>query len=791
MWEAGVVVTAAARPSGTVSFLFTDVEDSTRLWEQATEAMAAALERHDEILRMAIADHGGYVFSTAGDAFAAAFQGHSDAVAAAIVAQEHLAAEPWPDPAVIRVRMGIHTGSAQERDGDYFGPALNLAGRLMSAGHGGQILLSAATSELMGGQTTTSLGVHRLKDLSSPQEIFDVTPSGLTRSFPPLRTLDVHAHNLPIVGDDLVGRENDRELVDQLLGRERLITVVGVGGIGKTRFALDVAAGNLHDYPDGVWLCQLAPIGDAEMVADAVADVLGTRQHPGQSMVDSVATFCSRRELLLVLDNCEHVLDAAADLAEAIASVAPEARILATSREALGSPGEVTYPLRSLAVGGASNPAIELFLRRAAAVAPDRSWTDAESAAIEAICRRLDGIPLAIELAATAIRSQTPVEIKARLDDAFRSLRGGRRSLERHRTLEATIDWSYASLTESARVLFERLAVFAGSGDLAAIEAICSDNHLPAGQILGVLDDLVAKSLVIAEPAADASTRYRLLEPLRQYTEDRLHHAGVAARLHDAHLAHYTAWVEAWDVALDGPATALQVALDLEFPNARSAVLWAVTTGDADRACRIVVALRSAQESWRRLEVGAWAARVLEMDGAEAHPLAPEVAGVCGVGCWWRNALDEWDDVVERAQRLEHFDLRRPWHAVVLSSYATLRKGDVAEGNSLMDGTEARSTKEQVLKAWVGVQNRHGSEASRRAMAALDDLVAHTGSVLIELRTGAARGLFDLPEDFEGSLAGVAAHRADRPSDRRDHVGPLAPVLARARRRRTGRRRAR
>jgi class 3 adenylate cyclase len=324
-------------PSGTVTFLFTDVEGSTRLWQDEPHTMRVALERHDEILRIAIAAHGGYVFTTAGDSFAAAFQDHLSAASAASAAQTALGLEVWPAEAPISVRMGVHTGDAWERDGDYFGPTLSVAARMMNAGHGGQVLVSAATNGLLHDVPTRSLGVHRLRDLSEPQEIFEL--GGRDVEFLPLRTLDRVRHNLPVVADVLLGREETVEEIVTAIVDHPVATIVGVGGIGKTRLALEVAARSTSRFADGVWLCELAPVGDEAAVAQVVADAIGTRQWPKLPMVDSVAEFCRHRKMLMVIDNCEHVLDAAAELIETVVAAAPGVRLLATSREGLGCAG--------------------------------------------------------------------------------------------------------------------------------------------------------------------------------------------------------------------------------------------------------------------------------------------------------------------------------------------------------------------------------------------------------------------------------------------------------------------
>jgi predicted ATPase len=384
-----------------------------------------------------------------------------------------------------------------------------------------------------------------------------------------------------------------------------LVTVVGVGGIGKTCLELTVAANLAERFDSGVWFCDLAPVSDTDAVVHVVAGAVGARQRPGRSMLESLAEFCRDREMLVVLDNCEHVLDHAADLVEKVTANAPGVTFVATSREGLGLRAEIIYPLGSLEVVGRRSPASGLFVESATRVDPTRIWSEVEGAAIEQICRRLDGIPLAIELAAARTRSMTPVETENRLDDAFHTLHGGRRSIDRHRTLEAAIEWSYQALDEPEQLLFDRLAVFAGSCDIDALEAVCADDDLiDITDAMDLLDELVSKSLVATEQTLWGTTRYRLLEPLRQFAEDRLSHRGQQPAAQSRHLAHYTKWAEAWNADVWAPGTQLLERLEVDFANLRSAVGWAIETSDSDKALRLVQGMGAAQLAWERLEAG-------------------------------------------------------------------------------------------------------------------------------------------------------------------------------------------
>jgi len=520
-----------AVPSGTVTFLFTDIEGSTRLWDAAPDAMRSALHRHDEIVRAAVESHGGYVFATGGDGFAVAFARAGDAVGSARDAQVGLAAEPWPDGLSLRVRMALHTGEAEERDGDYFGTAVNRTARLMALARGGQVLCSELTAGLARGAVElVDLGEHRLRDLSAPQRVFQV---GSGR-FLPLRSPDLVPSNLPVTLTELIGREADIDEVIGLVGHHRLVTLTGVGGVGKTRLALAVAAAAGSGFPDGAWLVELAAVGVAEDVPAAVASAMGA---PLLAPV-ALARYLGERRSLVVLDNCEHVLDEAAALVEAALVAGPEPVVLATSREPLGVPGELVWRVRSLGVpdqdagmaDASESDAVRLFVERAATGGNRFVLDEANVAAVVGICRRLDGIPLAIELAAARAAGMPVVEIAARLGERFRLLSGGsRRAQERHRTLQAAVAWSHDLLSDDERVVFRRVSVFPASFELGAAEAVVAD---PSIDTVDCLVRLVERSMVSYEPAEG---RYRLLETLRQFGADRLAEMDEADDTRDFH----------------------------------------------------------------------------------------------------------------------------------------------------------------------------------------------------------------------------------------------------------------
>ena len=425
-------------PTGTVTFLFTDIEGSTRLWDVAPDSMRTALECHDSVMRGAIARHRGVVFSTGGDGFAAAFARAAGAVAAATDAQEQLASGPWPTDAPIRVRMGLHTGEVVERDGDYFGTPVNQAARLMALGHGGQVLCSAVTAGLLGADATlVDLGEYRLRDVSAPQRVFQVGPG----AFPAPRALEELPGNLRAPPTSFVGRAAELAEVVALVRAHRLVRLTGVGGVGKTRLALEAACALADEFPEGVWVVELGPVGDPAAVPDAVATTLGIVQQPGLTMAESVAAALAGRRRLLVVDNCEHVLDAAAEVIEIVLARSPTPKVIATSREGLRAADEHLWPVPSLEVrSGIGSDAAALFVERALAVAPafDAKAQQDQSAVVE-ICQRLDGIPLAIELAASRMMSMSPAEVRDRLGDRFRLLAGPRRGLERHQTLRHAV----------------------------------------------------------------------------------------------------------------------------------------------------------------------------------------------------------------------------------------------------------------------------------------------------------------------------------------------------------------
>ena len=594
------------------TFLFTDIEGSSKLWESAPEQMKLALQRHHAILQEVIASNGGSVFQIVGDAFCAAFLSAPSAISAAVIAQRSLHEEQWDLPFPIRVRMGIHTGegepmSADSSIGGYASnQTLNRVARILKAAHGGQILVSLVTKELLkdslpANMELRDMGKHYLKNLIRPEHLFELNVEGLPSDFPPLNTLNTLPNNLPAQLTSFIGRVLELAEVKQLLTRTPLLTVTGPGGTGKTRFSLQLAAEvlDMKQFTDGVWLVELAPLADPTLVAQTVASTLGLREQPGRTILDTLVDYLRGKNLLLILDNCEHLIEACAQLANALLRAAPHLKILATSREALRITGETAYHLPSLPLPDsqaaslealAQNDCVRLFVDRALAAYPPFRLKEKNAPAIAEICLQLDGIPLAIELAAAHTKVFPPKQIAARLDDRFRLLTGGSRAeLPRHQTLRALIDWSYDLLSEAERALLWRLSIFAGGWSFEAAQAVCGKGI--DTEVLDLLMQLVNKSLVAVEEELEEG-RYHLLETIRQYARDKLFESGEAEQVRDRHLEYFLHYAEAAEPKLR---SAEQLAwlerVETEHDNLRSALAWSLESGSSERAQRLTGAL--------------------------------------------------------------------------------------------------------------------------------------------------------------------------------------------------------
>jgi predicted ATPase/class 3 adenylate cyclase len=679
-------------PAGTVTFLFSDLAGSTRLWEEQPEAMPGALACHDEILRDAVESAGGWVVKTTGDGVHAVFGTAGDAVVAAAAGQRRLGEERWGETGPLRVRVGIHTGEAERRGGDYFGPTLNRAARLMAAAHGGQVVVSHATEEVLRdslpeGMGLVDLGEHRLRDLSRPERVFQLVGVGLESQFGPLRTLEAFPGNLPLQLTSFVGRADDLDDVAEALTLARVVTLTGVGGVGKTRLALQVAAEVLPRHPDGAWLIELGPVEEPDAVVEAVAATLGIQQHPGRSLAQSVVETLRTKRLLLVVDNCEHVLDASAELVDSIVRICPDVTVLATSREALDVSGERAKRVRSLPVPRservdlelvAASPAVQLFVDRAREVRDGFVLDASVATPVAQICDRLDGIPLAIELAAARVASLQPADIAARLDERFRLLTGGRRTaVERHHTLRATVDWSYELLSEAEQAAFARLGVFAGGFTLEAAEQVIVGDGREAGEVLDLLEGLVARSMVALDESTP-TTRYELLETMRQYARERLE-VGDADGWRRRHAQYFAELAESCGLVMRGPEEmTARAQLTRELDNLRTAVTWSLDSsvpGDVVSALRSIAAIAPEADAHHHMGVGGWALRAAPR-AAEGSP-GQRAAVLSGAAIC---ALQAGDN--DRGRALANEALRdgapveSPWPYLPFTALATAESND-------------------------------------------------------------------------------------------------------------------
>jgi len=602
-------------PSGTLTYLLTDVEASTELWEHEPDSMREALARHDALIETEAEGHRGTLVRPRGegDSRFAVFPRATDAVTAACAIQQRLQVEPWRTSRPLRVRMALHTGEADLRDGDYYGSAVNRCARLRALAHGGQILLSATTARLVqegitGETGLRDLGQHHLKDLQQPEQVFQLTHPTLAADFPALRSLESLPNNLPIQLTSFIGREKEMAEVKRHLAEARLLTLTGSGGAGKTRLALQVAADVLDSYPDGTWLVELASVTDGALMPQAVASALKVAEAQGNSITTTLLNWLAGKRLLLLLDNCEHLIQPSAELVEALLRASPTLWVLATSREALAIAGETAWLVPSLALTdtasleapgadvktlAAQSEAVRLFIDRAVASQPSFTLTDRNAAAVAQICRRLDGIPLAIELAAARVKALSAEQISARLDDRFRFLTGGSRTaVPRQQTLQALIDWSYSLLTDPERLLLRRLSVFLGGWTLPAAEVVCAGDGLESSEVLDLLSQLLNKSLVAAE-TLEGESRYRLLETIRQYARGKLFDSGETPRVADRHLDYFLRFAEKAEQYFSGSEQLAWLdRLQTEHDNLRAAIEWSRSgTAETAASLRLVGAL--------------------------------------------------------------------------------------------------------------------------------------------------------------------------------------------------------
>ena len=625
-----------ALPSGTITLLFTDIEGSTQLWEHSPDAMNLALARHDVLLKQAIEDQGGYVFKTVGDAFCAAFSDPADALEAILTAQRSLAAEPWPaEIGAIRVRAALHTGVAEERDGDYFGPPVNRVARLLSAGHGGQTLITMATQSLVQDHlppqaTLVDLGSHRLKDLFRPEQIFQVNAPDLPAEFAPLKTLDTQLTNLPAQSTLFIGREREVTDVKDLLLRDdvRLVTLTGPGGTGKTRLSLHVAGELLDQFRDGVYFVPLAETTDHNLVVSKIALALDVREGSTQPLINSLLDYLRDQSMLLVLDNFEQLVGVSSIGADLLAG-APRLKLLISSQIVLRIRGEHEYPVLPLTVPDVSdhfdleelqhNDCVKLFMQLTQSVNPKFVLTPENAPSIAEICQRLDGLPLALELAAARTQLLTPQAMVARLTDRMALLTGGARDLPtRQQTLRGALDWSHSLLEDNEKLLFARLGIFVGGFSLEAAEAICNTDG--AVDVLGGIETLLSNSLIRQEEGEYDLVRFRMLETIREYAVEELMKLPEMAAIKRAHGLYYVTKVavEISFKLFTSEAVMWLHWLENEHDNIRAALGWAQTASEADDL--MAPLLFTLSWFWYRrgylLEGRAWADAFLETEGA-------------------------------------------------------------------------------------------------------------------------------------------------------------------------------
>jgi predicted ATPase/class 3 adenylate cyclase len=591
-------------PQGTVTFMFTDIQGSTKLWETFPNAMKAVIARHDELMLQVLDTHNGYLVKSMGDGLLAAFVSAVDGVSAALAIHQTLRSADWGDVGQIQVRIGLHTGDAHYRDGDYFGPTLNRAARLMGIGHGGQVLLSHATQELLADALSqdvslTSLGHHRLKDLTDTEHVYQLLHPELERDFPTLKSLSYLANNLPAQTTSFIGREEDIDTASSLLETSRLVTLTGIGGTGKTRLSLQVAADLIEQYADGVWFVELASVTESR-VAATIAEVLAVPEVADHSVLDCLKVTLQSKQMLLVLDNCEHVLEACTKVVSLLLKACSQLSFLASSREGFGIVEETVWAVCPLPLPGdgenisslSQTPSINLFVDRAQAVSPRFELTEDNAEAVAFICRRLDGIPLALELAAARVKVLPPQKLVERLEDRFRYLTVGKRSeMSHHQTLRATVDWSYDLLDDAEKILLNRLSVFQGRFILEAAEAICAGEGLDEFEVLDALSQLVQKSLVEVDDLGDEAF-YRLLETVRQYAQEKLDESESVHPLKAAHIKFFLDYSQKIEPNLQGPDQAKWFKkLHLLHDNFRAALDWALAQKESEVAHRMCLAL--------------------------------------------------------------------------------------------------------------------------------------------------------------------------------------------------------
>jgi predicted ATPase/class 3 adenylate cyclase len=794
-------------PTGTVTFLFTDIEGSTKLAQDHPDAMPSLLARHNEILNESIESHHGFTFRIVGDSFSAAFHTASDALHAALDAQRKLQNESW-SPAPIKVRMGINTGTAQWKDDPqghgafYEGYAtLALTQRVMSVGHGGQILLSQSTVDLAKSKLDNTaelrdMGERRLKDIAKPEHLYQLVAADLLSDFPPLTTLERSNHNLPLQLTSFIGRERELTEAKKLLASTRLLTFIGPGGTGKSRLSLQAAAEQLSEYKDGVWLTELAPLTNPTYVISTIATTFHLREMQGVPLTETVTDYLRGKHLLLILDNCEHLVEACAQITNQLLHNCPNLKIIASSREALGIDGETVYSVPSLAVptaqAGRSRDwmeyeSVRLFIERAIQANSQFELTSENAPSVAQICERLDGIPLAIELAAARVKLFTPQQIAERLGDRLKLLTGGSRTaLPRQQTLRALIDWSYLTLNETEQSVLCRLAVFSGGWTFEAAEAVAGEMEVMDG-----LSGLVNKSMVHVEEQ-EGQSRYRYLETIRQYAMEKLLESGDAIDARDRHLAHFLDLSRRAERHFRTPQRlAWMNQLEAEHDNIRAALSWALES-DPESALRMVVLLSLFWQSHNYLtEGGNWCQSTISraegssLDRDEIDPTRAQAYTALAMLSVNRGDHQSGQTAARKsvaiARRIDDkLTLVRALNSLGFTSAflgdITLAFDSLHESEDICRKVGYREELAEVLQALVYVTMEvHGSQAAEQLQAYMQEsLSLSQGSVDPEaaVRT---EGLLARLAFFRGDLAEARKH-ADLMLDRHREMGDQLAV---------------
>ncbi|NNE73573.1 MAG: adenylate/guanylate cyclase domain-containing protein, partial [Acidimicrobiales bacterium] len=668
------------------TFMFSDIEGSTRLWERHGSAMEGVLAGHDQLASSAVTDSGGLIFKHTGDGLVAAFHDPEAAIDAAVAMQRALASTEWHTVGRLRARMGVHSGVAQHRDGDYFGRTVNRCARLMSVAHGGQIVVSGATEALLDRPDSRSwsliaLGLHQLKDLSQPEQIYQVESAGLAHSFPKLNTVDTHPRSLPRVRGPSVGRHKLADTMQRRLASDRLCSLVGPGGVGKSRVAIDVAEQMLAGFPDGVWFCSVKDLTTAEAMAAAIAEVLRIDIADPSRAIPMVLSALGDRAAMLIIDGCEAAPDAACDLIEDLLDSCPTVRLVATSRERLRlrigqlvvDPLEVPSSAEAAPEAIGLSPAVELFMGRAQGTSPEFELTAENAGTVAEICRRLDGLPLALELAAGQIATLDPADILARLERhvALKPRQGP--------TVEAVVSWSYESLDANHQRLFARLSVFDAGFDLAAAEAICTDKAIGADEVGFMLTNLVDKSL-LATRRDGGSIRFRLLSLLRRFAGERLAEFGLKEPTEAKHFAYYRAFAGVAAAGLAGREEATWVdAFETEFANLRAAFWSASSAGRFHDAATLVWLTYSYAFGRTRYEIAEWAETAVDGLGDDLGEHGPELLTIVGWGFGVRGDVTTSSRFAREAVALARSQGRDPYVPHRLLIVGSILRGDLEQ----------------------------------------------------------------------------------------------------------------